>query len=134
MMRYERIYNGDNGLPVAQIVTPLKANAQWMTRYFVLQAVLFMHWTSTPEIYYWETQVFNPDESSLLAYWDGYVYHPHYGKLYILNGETGEIVHTMRGPDEAYTYQVSAGAGKIFVQSSQHLYAFSPYDPEKDND
>ena len=82
----------------------------------------------------WETQVFNPDESSLLAYWDGYVYHPHYGKLYILNGETGEIVHTMRGPDEAYTYQVSAGAGKIFVQSSQHLYAFSPYDPEKDND
>ncbi len=82
----------------------------------------------------WRTTVFNPDESSPITYWDGYVYHPHYGKLYILNGETGEIVHKMRGPDEAPVEQVSAGASKIFVQSSQHLYAFTPYDPEKDND
>ncbi len=30
MMRYERIYDGDNGLPAASIITPLKDNAQWM--------------------------------------------------------------------------------------------------------
>ncbi len=82
----------------------------------------------------WETRVFNPDETSPIAYWDGYVYHPHYGTLYILDGATGEIVHKMRGPDKLPVYQVSSGAGKIFVQSSRHLYAFTPYDPEKDPD
>ncbi len=34
MMRYERIYNGDNGLPAAQIETPLKENAGWMRGLF----------------------------------------------------------------------------------------------------
>lgn len=82
----------------------------------------------------WWTTLPNPDESGTLAYWDGYIYIVNFGSLYILDGETGEIVHKMRGPDEAYIYQVSAGAGKIFVQSSRHLYAFSPYDPEKDSD
>lgn len=82
----------------------------------------------------WRTIIHTTDESGPLTYWDGYVYKAHGGTLFILDANTGEIVHYTWGPDNAYVYQVSAGAGKIFVQSGQHLYAFTPYDPEKDKD
>ncbi len=82
----------------------------------------------------WRTVIPTTDESSPLTYLDGFVYKSHAGSLYILDATTGEVVHTMRGPDNASVEQVSTGAGKIFVQSTQHLYAFSPYDPEKDHD
>ncbi|MFQ6678661.1 MAG: PQQ-binding-like beta-propeller repeat protein [Fidelibacterota bacterium] len=82
----------------------------------------------------WFTEpVFSHNENTL-DYWNGYIYIPHTGSLWVLEAETGEIVHKMRGPDKSPVLKVSAGAGKIFVQSSQHLYAFTPYDPEKDND
>jgi len=77
----------------------------------------------------WRTIIPTTDQSSPLAYWDGYVYKAHAGTLLILDAETGEIVEHLRGPDNAYIYQVSVGAGKIFVQSSRHLYAFAPYEP-----
>jgi len=82
----------------------------------------------------WRSNLPNPDESPTLCYLDGYIYIENYGRLYILDANTGEGVHSMRGPDNASVEQVSTGSGKIFVQSTQHLYAFSPYDPEKDTD
>jgi len=82
----------------------------------------------------WRSNLPNPDESPTLSYWDGYIYIENYGTLYILDATTGERVHSMQGPDNASVEQVSTGAGKIFVQSTQHLYAYSPYDPEKDTD
>lgn len=78
----------------------------------------------------WETHLPVACETSGLAYWDGYLYNEVCGGLYIYDAETGEVVHKTRGPDSAYIYQVSAGAGKIFVQSSQHLYAFEPFNPD----
>jgi len=77
----------------------------------------------------WETHLPVADENSALAYWDGYLYNSVSGGLYIFDAGTGEVVHKTLGPDNAYIYQVSAGAGKIFVQSSRHLYAFAPYEP-----
>lgn len=80
----------------------------------------------------WETLLPVISDNSSMAFWNGYIYNAVYGGLYILEAATGEVVHKMLGPDKSYIYQVSAGAGKIFVQSGQHLYAFTPYDPEKD--
>jgi len=80
----------------------------------------------------WEAIIPTTDESSPLAYWDGYVYKAHGGTLFIFDATTGERVHytyTFNGNTE-YVYQVSTGAGKIFVQTSQHLYAFEPFNPE----
>lgn len=77
----------------------------------------------------WRTNLSNPDESPTLCYCDGYLYVENYGTLYILDAETGEIVHTMIGPDDAGVEKVSAGVGTIYVQTTQHLYAMSPYDP-----
>lgn len=80
----------------------------------------------------WRSNLPNPDESPTLTYLDGYIYIENYGTLYILDATTGERVHSMHGPDNGSVEQVSTGADKIFVQSTQHLYAFTPYDPEKD--
>ena len=77
----------------------------------------------------WETHLPVADENSALAYWDGYIYNNVWGGLYIFDAESGEVVWGGLGPDKGYIYQVSAGAGKIFVQTSQHLYAFEPYSP-----
>lgn len=81
----------------------------------------------------WWTPLFNPDESPALSYLDNYIYIENAGTLFILDATTGEIMHSMHGPDGASVEQVSTGAGKVFVQSTEHLYAFSPYDPEKDS-
>jgi len=80
----------------------------------------------------WEAIIPTTDESSPLAYWDGYVYKAHGGTLFVFDAMTGERVYftyTFDGNVE-YVYQVSTGAGKIFVQTSQHLYAFEPFNPE----
>ncbi|MCF7801163.1 MAG: PQQ-binding-like beta-propeller repeat protein [Candidatus Marinimicrobia bacterium] len=80
----------------------------------------------------WEAIIPTTDESSPLAYWDGYVYKAHGGTLFVFDAETGERVYytyTFDGKAE-YVYQVSAGAGKIFVQTSQHLYALEPFNPD----
>ena len=81
----------------------------------------------------WRSNFANPDESPNLSYWNGYIYIENYGTLFVLDATTGERVYSMHGPDNASVEQVSTGAGKIFVQSTQHLYAFTPYDPEKDS-
>lgn len=82
----------------------------------------------------WRTNLANPDNTPTLSYWGGYLYVENFGTLFILDATTGEIKHGMHGPDGASVEQVSTGAGKVFVQSTEHLYAFSPYDPEKDSD
>ena len=79
----------------------------------------------------WTATIPTTDEQGPLAYWDGYVYKAHGGTLFIFDAVTGERVYytyTFDGNAE-YVNQVSAGAGKIFVQTSQHLYAFEPYTP-----
>ncbi len=103
------------------------------TLYREVSSVIFaMDKTTGNDI--WRTNLPNPDESPTISHHDGYLYIEHSGTLYILNANTGEQVHKMRGPDNAPVDQVSTGTGKLFVQSTQHLYAFRPYDLEKDID
>lgn len=59
-----------------------------------------------------------------IVYLNGYVYHIHSGSMWILEADTGEIVHreaTMSG------YLVTAGDDKIFVQGDYSLRAYTAW-------
>ena len=96
----------------------------------VSSAIFAMDKTTGEDL--WRTNLSNPDESPTISYWEGYLYVENVGNLFILNAETGEIAHKVYGgPDGSGIEQVSTGAGKVFIQTSRHLYAFSPYDPSQ---
>ena len=61
-----------------------------------------------------------------VAYLQGYVYHPRGGTLYVLNAETGEIVHTEPSPS-SYFWTLAAGPDRLYAQSGGHLIAYEPY-------
>jgi outer membrane protein assembly factor BamB len=66
---------------------------------------------------------------SNVAYLDGYVYHSHSGALHVLEAITGEIVHKISiSPDGSQFYNLSAGYGKVFVQSDYALYAYKAWE------
>lgn len=62
-----------------------------------------------------------------IDYGYGYIYAPHSGTMHIVDAESGEIVHRLSPPDGSFFWRVTAGAGRIFAQSSRHLYAFAPW-------
>lgn len=64
-----------------------------------------------------------------VVYLDGYVYHPRGGTLYVLNAETGEIVHEEPSPS-SYYWTLAAGPERIYAQTSGHLMAYEPFQPE----
>jgi outer membrane protein assembly factor BamB len=78
----------------------------------------------------WRARLDAGHGESGLAYLDGYVYHPHGQAMRVVNAETGEIVHIEAPPDGSYFWEVGAGAGKVFAQSSGYLVAYEPYQPE----
>lgn len=70
-------------------------------------------------------------DSSNLDYMDGYIYHSHSGSFFVLDANTGEIVYSTVLPDQSFAGNVSAGFGKVFVQSDFHLYAYEGWNPEE---
>jgi hypothetical protein len=78
----------------------------------------------------WYTN-FESSGTAPIAYGYGHIYAPHSGAMRILNAETGEIVHTMSPPDGSFFWLVTADKGRIFAQSSSHLYAFAPWGHEE---
>ena len=78
----------------------------------------------------WRARLDAGHGESGLAYLDGYVYHPHGQAMRVVNAETGEIVHIEAPPDGSYFWEVGAGAGKVFAQSSSNLIAYQPYQSE----
>jgi len=62
-----------------------------------------------------------------IAYGYGYLYAPHSGTMHIVDADTGEIVHRMSPPHGNWFWLVTADKGRIFAQSSSHLYAFAPW-------
>lgn len=74
----------------------------------------------------WHTN-FGSSGTAPIAYGYGHIYAPHSGAMRILDVETGEIVHTMSPPDGSYFWVVTADKGRIFAQSSRHLYTFAPW-------
>jgi outer membrane protein assembly factor BamB len=78
----------------------------------------------------WHTN-FGSSGAAPIAYGYGFVYAPHSGAMRILDAETGEIVHMMSPPDGSFFWLVTADKGRIFAQSSRHLYAFAPWGHEE---
>jgi outer membrane protein assembly factor BamB len=59
-----------------------------------------------------------------IAYLNGYVYHIHSGSMWILEADTGEIVHSEAAMSG---YLVAAGDDKIFVQGDYSLRAYTAW-------
>jgi len=69
------------------------------------------------------------DGASNVGYLNGYVYHAHSGRLYILEGNTGEIVHTEeRSPDGSPFQLLAVGDDKVFIQTFNTLYAYTAWE------
>lgn len=77
----------------------------------------------------WKTDMPGGSGFGGVAYLDGYIYHPRGGMLYVLDAETGEIVHREPSPS-GYFWTLAAGPEKLYVQSSGHLIAYKPYQAE----
>jgi outer membrane protein assembly factor BamB len=58
-----------------------------------------------------------------IAYLNGYVYHIHSGSMWILEANTGEIVHR----EGISGYLITAGDDKIFVQGDYSLRAYTAW-------
>lgn len=63
-----------------------------------------------------------------LAYLEGFVYHSHSGSFFVLDAQTGEILYSTALPDGSYAGNVSAGYGKVFVQSYFNLFCYKGWE------
>lgn len=66
-----------------------------------------------------------------LAYLDGYVYAAYTWGLRVIEAKTGETVLFMETDNVNSFRRLTAGEGRIFAQSSRHLYAFAPWGHEE---
>ncbi len=78
----------------------------------------------------WITRGRGGHSESNLDYLDGHVYWAHGGGLHVFEAETGELLHVKPSPDGSFFWRVTTGAGRVFAQSSRHLYAFAPWGHE----
>lgn len=62
-----------------------------------------------------------------VAYLDGYVYVMTPGSMHIVRAEDGQIMARMGPPKGSFFWRVTAHDGRIFAQSTTHLYAFAPW-------
>lgn len=77
------------------------------------------------------THDFTYSGASNVAYLNGYVYHAHGQGLYIFNAETGQIAAgPIFAPDGGAFYNATAGNGRIFIETSTHLYCYKAYSGE----
>jgi outer membrane protein assembly factor BamB len=60
------------------------------------------------------------------VYLEGYLYHSDHGSLFVINGETGELVHEEPSPG-GFLWHIAASSDKIFVQTSSQLIAYQPW-------
>ncbi len=60
------------------------------------------------------------------VYLEGYVYHSDHGRLFVIDGETGELVHEEPSPG-GFFWHVAASSDKIFAQTSRQLIAYQPW-------
>jgi outer membrane protein assembly factor BamB len=66
-----------------------------------------------------------------LVFMDGHVYWAHGSGLHVFNEVSGELVHVEPAPDKTTFQLITANKGRIFAQSSRHLYAFAPWGHEE---
>ncbi|HXF90547.1 MAG TPA: PQQ-binding-like beta-propeller repeat protein [Candidatus Nitrosotenuis sp.] len=78
----------------------------------------------------WRKFIIENADSWKVYFYDGFIYHPHAGALYILNPENGEIVHTLR-PEGRQIRTIAVGNGKVFVCGHPTLQCYETYKPER---
>ena len=79
----------------------------------------------------WRTFVKENADSWNVHYYNGYIYHPQGGRLYILDPNDGKIVYSQVGPKNQTTETMAAGNGKVFVCGHPTLQCYEVYKPEK---
>lgn len=68
------------------------------------------------------------DGGDNIGYLNGYAYHAHSGRLWIVDTRTGEIVHTKSGSPDGSPFQLLAiSDNKVFIQTFYALHAFTAW-------
>ncbi len=70
--------------------------------------------------------IFESSGTANMVYLEGYVYHSDHGRLFVIDGETGELVHEEPSPG-GFFWHVAASSDKIFAQTSRQLIAYQPW-------
>ncbi|MBO6523690.1 MAG: PQQ-binding-like beta-propeller repeat protein [Balneolaceae bacterium] len=65
------------------------------------------------------------------VYLNGYIYHSDHNRLFVVDAETGELVHEESSPG-GFIWHVAASSDKIFVQTSNQLIAYQPWHLRED--
>ncbi|MCP9292252.1 PQQ-binding-like beta-propeller repeat protein [Gracilimonas sediminicola] len=99
--------------------------------FFAGDARLFALDKSTGELaweYSWEGSAFVQQE-----YLEGYVYHSDHGSIFVLDVETGDLVHEQQGPEGGgYIWHLTVSENKLLVQTSSKLVAYQPWHLRED--
>ncbi|MCH2450695.1 MAG: PQQ-binding-like beta-propeller repeat protein [Gracilimonas sp.] len=62
------------------------------------------------------------------VYLEGYVYHSDHGRIFVLDAETGELVHEEPvPPGGSYFWHLAVSSDKLFAQTSRQLIAYQPW-------
>lgn len=63
-----------------------------------------------------------------MVYLEGYLYLSNRGAVYVLDAETGELVHTEPSPSgDGYIYKLGVSEDKLFVQTGASIIAYEPW-------
>ena len=62
------------------------------------------------------------------VYLEGYIYHSDHNRLFVIEGETGELVHEEPLPEGGgFFWHVAASSDKVFAQTSNQIIAYQPW-------
>jgi outer membrane protein assembly factor BamB len=62
------------------------------------------------------------------VYLEGYVYHSDHNRMFVLDGETGELVHEEPVPEGgSYFWHLAVSSDKLYAQTSRQLIAYQPW-------
>lgn len=68
-----------------------------------------------------------------MVYLEGYLYLSNRGVVYVLEAETGELIHTEPSPSgDGYIYKLGVSEDKLFVQTSASIIAYEPWHLRED--
>ncbi|MBO6620422.1 MAG: PQQ-like beta-propeller repeat protein [Balneola sp.] len=111
------------------------SNSEILTRSFVI-GPKYIYIAGVADIYALDKVTgerkwkFDRTSSTLVkpVYLDGYVYHSDHHSLFVIDGETGELVHEEPLPEGGgFFWHVAASSDKIFAQTSNQLIAYQPW-------
>lgn len=70
-----------------------------------------------------------PEVGGLVRYYKGYIYHTQGGKLFIIDPNDGDILHSQYGPDNQSFETITIANDKVFVCGTPTLQCYEVYKP-----